>query len=63
MLDEAVHGPIGAVHVLVDQPWDEVRSESNHKCLDQKKREETTLDPPERSYRWVDSGILSLYLH
>lgn len=33
VVDEAVHGSIRAVHVLVDQPRDEVRGEGDHKCL------------------------------
>lgn len=33
VVDEAVHGPIRAVHVLVDQPRDEIRGEGNHKGL------------------------------
>lgn len=33
MIDEAVHCSIRAVRILVDKPWNEVRSESNHKCL------------------------------
>ena len=33
MVDKAVHGAIGAVHVLVDQPRNEVRREGDDKCL------------------------------
>lgn len=37
VIDEAVHCSIRAVHVLIDQPWDEVRSEWDDKCLGNKK--------------------------
>lgn len=33
VIDEAMHGAVGAVHVLVDEPWDEVRSEGDDKSL------------------------------
>jgi len=33
MVDEAMKSPIWTVHVLVDQAWDEVRSEGDHKRL------------------------------
>lgn len=33
VIDEAMHGSIRAVHILVDKPWNEVRRERNHKCL------------------------------
>lgn len=33
VLDEAVHGSVSAVRVLVDQPRDEVGGESDHKRL------------------------------
>lgn len=33
VVDEAVHGPGLAEHVLVDQPRDEIRREGNHKGL------------------------------
>lgn len=37
VIDEAVHCSIRAVHVLIDQSWDEVRSERDDKCLGKKK--------------------------
>lgn len=37
VIDEAVHGAIRAVHVLVDQPWDEVRGEGDDKGLGNRK--------------------------
>lgn len=33
MINKAVHGPIRTVRVLVDQPRDEVRGESDDKSL------------------------------
>lgn len=33
VVDEAVHGSIRAVGVLVDQPRDEVGGEGDHECL------------------------------
>lgn len=33
MIDEAVHGAVGAVRVLVDQTRDEVRGEGDDKSL------------------------------
>lgn len=33
VIDEAMHGAVGAVHVLVDQPWDEVRGKGDDKGL------------------------------
>lgn len=33
VIDEAMHGAIGAVHVLVDKPGDEVRGEGDDKGL------------------------------
>lgn len=33
VVDEAVHGPSLAEHVLVHQPRDEIRREGNHKGL------------------------------
>lgn len=33
VIDEAVHGAVGAVHVLVDEPWDEVGGEGDDEGL------------------------------
>lgn len=33
VIDKAMHCSIGAVHVLVDESWDEVRCESDDKRL------------------------------
>lgn len=33
VIDEAVHGAVRAVHVLVDEPWDEVGGEGNDKGI------------------------------
>lgn len=33
VIDEAMHGAVRAVHVLVDQPWDEVRGEGDDEGL------------------------------
>lgn len=33
VIDKTVHGAIRAVHVLVEQPWDEVRGEGDDKGL------------------------------
>lgn len=33
VIDKAVHGAVRAVHVLVDQPWDEVRGEGDYEGL------------------------------
>lgn len=38
MTYEAMHRSIRAVRILVDKPWNEVRSESNHKCLGTEKK-------------------------
>lgn len=36
VIDEAVHGAVRAVHVLVDEPWDEVRGEGDDKGLEER---------------------------
>lgn len=38
MVDEAVHGPGLAEHVLVHESWDEVGREGDHKGLKRVKR-------------------------
>lgn len=43
VVDEAVHGPRLAEHVLVHQPRDEIRREGDHKGLEKGKRQTGTL--------------------
>lgn len=38
VIDKAMHCSVGAVHVLIDQSRDEVRSEGDDKCLGDKEQ-------------------------
>ena len=38
VIDKAVHGAVRAVHVLVDEPWDEVGGEGDDKGLRDRNR-------------------------
>lgn len=40
MVNEAMHGALLTVLVLVDHPWDEVRGEGDDKSLIKKRRQE-----------------------
>ncbi len=40
VIDKAMHAAVRAVHVLVDEPWDEVRSEGDDEGLRDKKPHE-----------------------